>query len=82
MLKPFRSVAVRLRSGNATYRTSVRGSKNNEAAPLLDTSGNPVSLPENGLLLTDYLAHVLQVRPGDMVTVEVMEGVGGSTRSH
>ena len=76
--EPFRSVAVRLRSGNNTYRTSIQGLEDNgRLRRLLDTSGNPVSLPENGLLLTDYLAHVLRVRPGDMVTVEVMEGRRG-----
>ena len=79
--EPFRSVAVRLRSGNNTYRTSIQGLEDNgRLRRLLDTSGNPVSLPENGLLLTDYLAHVLRVRPGDMVTVEVMEGPPRSLR--
>ncbi len=76
--EPFRSVAVRLRSGNRTYRTSIQGLKDGgELRRLLNTSGETVYLPEKGLLLTDYLARLLGLRPGDMVTVEVMEGRRG-----
>ena len=40
--EPFRSVAVRLRSGNNTYRTSIQGLEDNgRLRRLLDRSGNP-----------------------------------------
>jgi putative ABC transport system permease protein len=40
----------------------------------LDRALRPIPLPEHGLLLTDWLAEQLQVRPGDPITVEVLEG--------
>jgi putative ABC transport system permease protein len=76
--EPFRSAAVRLRSGNRTYRTSIQGLEDHgELRRVLDRTGKAVPLPESGLLLTDYLARVLAVQPGEMVTVEVMEGRRG-----
>ena len=77
--EPFRSVPVRLRSGNYVYRTSIQGfDDNGRLRRLLDRSGSVIPLPEHGLLLTDYLARVLHIRPGDMVSVEVMEGRRGT----
>jgi putative ABC transport system permease protein len=76
--EPFRSVAVRLRSGNKMYRTAIQGlEEGGRLRRLLDTSGRVVPLPEHGLLLTDYLARILKVHPGETVTVEVMEGRRG-----
>ena len=76
--EPFRSVAVRLRSGTTVYRTSVLGLEENaRLRRLLDTSGRPVTLPQDGLLLTDYLARFLRVKPGDRISVEVLEGRRG-----
>ncbi len=41
---------------------------------ILDQSLTQISLPESGLALTEKLAQLLQVRQGDLVTVEVLEG--------
>jgi putative ABC transport system permease protein len=71
----FRSVPVRLRVGHRTYRTSILGvPPGGDLYRTLDTELQPVEPPEDGLVLTDYLAEVLQVRPGEDVTVEVLEG--------
>ncbi len=35
---------------------------------------NPVSLPPSGIVLTDYLGDLLGVKPGDMLTLEILEG--------
>lgn len=71
----FRSVPVRLRVGHRTYRTSILGVlPGGDLYRTLDTELNPVETPEGGLVLTDYLAKVLEVRPGEDVTVEVLEG--------
>jgi putative ABC transport system permease protein len=35
---------------------------------------NVVNLPQDGLVLTDYLAKILGAKPGDMLTVELLEG--------
>jgi putative ABC transport system permease protein len=41
---------------------------------LLDTKLEPVALPEEGILLTDHLAKMLGIRPGERLTVELLEG--------
>jgi putative ABC transport system permease protein len=71
----FRSVPVRLRHGPVSYRTSIRGVEaNGELARVLDHGFRPVTLPAEGLLLTDFLAGMLGVRVGDTVVVEALEG--------
>lgn len=71
----FRAVPVRLRNGHHSYRTGIRGVvPGGDVARLMDADLRPVSLPAEGILLTDYLAKLLQVRVGDRLTVEVLEG--------
>jgi putative ABC transport system permease protein len=41
---------------------------------IVDADGRALSLPPSGLVLSDLLAKVLNVRAGDTVTVEVLEG--------
>ena len=41
---------------------------------LLDTELKPIHVPSEGVVLTDYLAEILQIRPGDLLTIEVLEG--------
>jgi putative ABC transport system permease protein len=43
-------------------------------------TGRPVPLPAEGLLLTATLGDILGVRPGDSVTVRVLEGERGTYR--
>jgi len=74
-VEPFRAVAVRLRSGPRTYRTSILGYEPDAVLHrALDERQRPLELPEEGVLLTDQLADILAVRPGDEVLVEVLEG--------
>ncbi|OGA96052.1 MAG: ABC transporter permease [Burkholderiales bacterium RIFCSPHIGHO2_12_FULL_61_11] len=71
----FRAVAVRLRHGHLSYRTGIRGVEpGGDIARLLDADLRPVALPSEGILLTDFLARMLDVRVGDRVVVEVLEG--------
>ncbi|MCP1727852.1 putative ABC transport system permease protein [Natronospira proteinivora] len=71
----FRNVPVRLVNGRHDYRTSIQGM---DAEPrllgLIDKQHRPITLPPEGLLLTDFLADHLHVQPGDSLTVEIMEG--------
>ena len=46
-----------------------------ELRRLLDENLREILLPPEGLLLTDRLGERLELRPGDRVTVEVLEGV-------
>lgn len=71
----FRTVPVRLKFGLKSYRTTIQGTeKGNRLHPLLDTRLKPVELAPEGIVLTDYLGDILGVKPGDMLTVEVLEG--------
>ena len=74
-VEAFRAVPVRLRHGHRSYRTAIRGMESGgDIQRLLEADLRPVVLPEDGILLTDYLGKLLDVRPGDRVAVEVLEG--------
>jgi len=71
----FRAVPVRLRHGHLSYRTGIRGMEpGGDIQRLLDADLRPVALPPDGILLTDFLAKLLDLRVGDHVVVEVLEG--------
>ncbi|MEW6110049.1 MAG: FtsX-like permease family protein [Nitrospirota bacterium] len=71
----FRSVPVRLKFEHNSYRTSIKGIETgNRLHFLLNTKLEQIDLPPSGIVLTDYLGNILGVRPGDMLTVEVLEG--------
>lgn len=71
----FRAVPVRLHHGHRSYRTGIRGVEpGGDIQRLLDADLRPVTLPDDGILLTDFLAKLLDVRVGDRVVVEVLEG--------
>ncbi|MCC5858434.1 MAG: FtsX-like permease family protein [Ectothiorhodospiraceae bacterium] len=71
----YRTVPVRLINGRRDYRTAILGT---DAEPrqrtLIDAELQPVRLPPEGLLMTDYLADHLGIRPGDRLQVEILEG--------
>jgi putative ABC transport system permease protein len=71
----FRSVPARFRFGHLTYRTSIQGiDPGSYLYLLLDMKLEPIHLPPEGILLTDYLGSILGIRSGDILTVEVLEG--------
>lgn len=73
--EPFRTTPARLRFGHRTYRTVVQGIEpDGRLRRLLDRELRPIDLPPDGVVLTDYLADLLHVRPGQMLTVETLEG--------
>lgn len=70
-----RSVAVRVHAGHRSYRTTLTGiDPQSQLWRLIDPRGDAIPLPAAGLLMTDRLADILGVRPGDRVRVEFMEG--------
>jgi putative ABC transport system permease protein len=74
-VEPFRSAAVRLRHGYREYRTALQGLPDDaDLKRVLDAGLQPAPLPQDGLLLTDYLAGMLRVRPGNIIEVEFLEG--------
>jgi putative ABC transport system permease protein len=71
----FRSVPVRLGNRHLSYRTSINAyQENRDLFRTLNTEHVPFDMPKQGLALTEYLARVLDVIPGDVITVEVLEG--------
>ncbi len=87
----FRVVPARLEFQHRDYRTSVHGIETDgELMRLLDEDLNVIRLPERGVILTDYLAEILHIKPGDSLTIEVLEGhrvtvqvvVAGTTKQY
>ncbi len=71
----FRTVPVRLRNGNRSQRTMIRGiADGTRLYRLLDEHLRTVNIPSGGILLTDYLGESLGIKAGDVLTVEVLEG--------
>ncbi|MFZ5466174.1 MAG: ABC transporter permease [Pseudomonadota bacterium] len=72
----FRDVPAILRFQNHQYRSAVYGIQSEGALHRsLDRKLRPVEVPPGGIVLTDHLAsRILHVQPGDMLTVEVLEG--------
>lgn len=74
-VEPFRAVPARLRVGHRERRVAVSGyDPGAELRRLIDTNLRRVDIPADGVLLTHTLAELLQVQPGEWVTVEVLEG--------
>jgi putative ABC transport system permease protein len=74
-VEPIRSVPVRIRSGHRSRTLGITGLP---AAPALnrvvDREGRPMTLPPEGLVLSRMLGDILQVAPGGLLQVEVLEG--------
>lgn len=71
----FRDVPAKLQYQHRSYRTAVQGiEENGSLMHLLDARLKPIELPQEGVVLTDYLAEILHIRPGDKLTIDVLEG--------
>ena len=71
----FRQVPAKLRYEHRFYRSSVQGIQaDSSLMRLLNSDLHIIDLPPQGVILTDYLAELLQIEPGDLLTVEVLEG--------
>ena len=74
-VEPFRTVAARFRNGHHTYRSALQGlDPGGELRQIVDRDGRRHDLAAEGVLLTARLAERLAVRPGDRLTVEILEG--------
>jgi putative ABC transport system permease protein len=73
--EPFRVVPVRLRYQHRSKRTALLGLPNpSQLRLIIDKNGNAIALPRDGILLTSALADILGVAPGQVLTVEVLDG--------
>ncbi|MFN8651380.1 MAG: FtsX-like permease family protein [Gemmatimonadales bacterium] len=74
-VEPFRSVPARIHHGQYLYRIGLQGlPEDGTLRRLLDASLTRVAVPDGGVLLTQKLGEILHVRPGDTLTVEILEG--------
>jgi putative ABC transport system permease protein len=73
--EPFRVVTARISHRNLSKKLGIMGHPAGaELSRVLDAGLKPMTLPDHGLILSEALADALEVRPGDLVTVEVLEG--------
>lgn len=72
--EPFRSVPVILRSGHRSKRLAISGiARRSDLVQVLDERFDPVELPPSGLLVSERVARLLNLRVGDPVEVELLE---------
>jgi putative ABC transport system permease protein len=69
------ALSVRARAGHRDRNVVLMGhGERHSLRPLLDAAGNEVPLNRGDVLLTDTLAKILEVAPGDAVTLEPLQG--------
>jgi putative ABC transport system permease protein len=73
--EPMRIVPVRLRSAHRGYQTVIVGlPRDAELQRIVDRRRGRRAPPDDGVLVSAILAGVLDVRPGDRLRAEVLEG--------
>lgn len=73
-VSPARSVAARLRSSHRTRRVPIIGiDPDSRLWRIVDIRQRLLSMPIEGVVLSEKLAEVLAIGPGDEVTVEVLD---------
>ncbi|MDQ2075293.1 ABC transporter permease [Marinimicrobium sp. ABcell2] len=71
----FRTAPAILRYGHREYRGAVQGYvPESQLFTVLDAELQPIEMPREGVLLTDHLARMLGIEPGDILQVSVQEG--------
>jgi putative ABC transport system permease protein len=74
-VEPYREVPARLSLRHRSRRIGMLGlAPDGELRRPVDRQLRPVELPPDGLVLNAKLAEILAARPGDTLTVEVLEG--------
>lgn len=74
-IEPSRTVPVRLRSGSRTRTLAITGLPGTPGLNRVVTrDGRALALPEEGLVMSQKLGEILDLRAGDLVRVSVLEG--------
>ena len=74
-VEPYRTIPARLRFAHRTRRTALLGLQSSaDLRRIVTKDFDSVTLPPDGLLLTTKLAEILGVKPGEDISVEVLEG--------
>ena len=74
--EPFRMVGVRISNGPISRRVALQGQPEGvtELSRVLGTDEAPMTMPEDGIILSEALAQILGVRTGDLVDVTLLDG--------
>ena len=73
--EPFRTVPATLSHRNHSRRVAVTGRpRTPHLSRVLSPDLRPMAMPEAGLILSEALAEALDLRPGESVTAEFLEG--------
>jgi len=73
-VEPFRSVAARIRHQHLSRRLGIMGLVPEQRLfRLMNRDETPVRLPPDGLVISEILGKILNVRVGEVVLVEVLE---------
>jgi putative ABC transport system permease protein len=74
-----RAVAVRLKNRHLFRRLAITGKPRDlELSRILDADMQPVEVPRSGLLISERVAEVLELKEGDLAEVEILEGRRGT----
>ena len=69
----FRAVPARIRFGPRSELQGIMGlHPNPQLNRVVNENGDPVPVPQEGLLVSEILADLLDVTPGDVVTIEIL----------
>jgi putative ABC transport system permease protein len=80
-VEPQRTVAVRVQAGHRERYLAITGvPPNPRFKRIVDRNGDPIHLPPGGVVLSLTLAEVLGITTGDIVTMEVLEGLRPTRR--
>ena len=72
--EPYRSVSVRLRHGHRQRKLAITGKMPGaDLSRVLGRNDVPVALPESGLLVSERVAKLLNLKRGDTVDVEILD---------
>ena len=73
--EPMRTVATKIRFGGREERKLIQGVPSiQNLHHVYDINGYSVDLPPDGLVITKTLGELLRIGPGDIVTVEALQG--------
>jgi putative ABC transport system permease protein len=74
-VEPLREVPARLTFGHLSRRVGIFGvTPGATLKNFITTDGDAFTIPSHGLVLSDKLAKLLEVGPGDRLRVEILEG--------
>lgn len=73
--EPYRAVPVKLTFQHRSHRTTLNGYLGEgRLKRVINTDLDPVVIPGRGILLSTKLAEILGVGPGDVLSIDVLEG--------